>query len=91
MSEGEFIEWLKLRGVSEKDCRTLTGIYGYIPSIAVCNYLMKKNNNTCKLHNTDNGITPSGFTLLDVEDFEGLGLTIIGKTLVQRALRELKS
>lgn len=46
MSEGEFIEWLKLRGVSEKDCRTLTGIYGYIPSIAVCNYLMKKNSKT---------------------------------------------
>ena len=35
-------------------------------------------------------MTPAGFTVLDAEDFEGLGLSMIGKKLVVRALREVK-
>ena len=39
---------------------------------------------------SDNGVTPTGFTLLEERDFEELGLSIIGKKLVQKALREGK-
>ena len=37
----------------------------------------------------DNGITPSGFPLCDVEDFDNIGLTKIGKKLVLRNFTEV--
>ena len=37
---------------------------------------------------SENGVTPAGFNRLEEEHFEGLGLSIIGKKLVQKALKE---
>ena len=42
------------------------------------------------VHYIDSGITPGGFPLLHTNDIDELGLTIIGKILVKRALREVK-
>ena len=39
---------------------------------------------------TDQGVTPTGFTMLDAEDFKNLGLSNIGKKLVIKALQEVK-
>ena len=44
-----------------------------------------------KIHNllyTENGVTPSGFNLLDAEDFDDIGLTKIGKKLILKILAE---
>jgi hypothetical protein len=38
----------------------------------------------------ENGITPSGFLLCDVKDFDDIGLTKIGKKLFLRTLIEVK-
>ena len=43
------------------------------------------------LLHTENGVTASGFTQLVAEDFEVLGLTIIGKRLILRLWKEMKS
>ena len=39
----------------------------------------------------ENGVTPSGFTQFDAEDFDDIGLTKFGKKLVLKALAELNS
>lgn len=39
---------------------------------------------------TENGVTQSGFAQLDADDFDDLGLTIIGKKLVLKCLAETK-
>ena len=39
---------------------------------------------------SENGVTPSGFTQLDADDFDDLGLTKIGKKLVLKCLAETK-
>ena len=38
----------------------------------------------------ENGVTASGFSLLDKEDFNDLGLTKIGKKLIVKMLPEIK-
>ena len=38
----------------------------------------------------DNGITPSGFLQCDMEDFDDIGLTKIGKKLFLRNFMEVK-
>lgn len=38
----------------------------------------------------ENGVTPPGFTQLDADDFDDLGLTKIGKKLVLKCLAETK-
>ena len=38
----------------------------------------------------ENGVTASGFSLLDKEDFDDLGLTKIGKRLIVKMLPEIK-
>ena len=38
----------------------------------------------------DSGIAPSGFLLCDVEDFDNIGLTKIGKKRVLEAFTEVK-
>ena len=38
----------------------------------------------------ENGVTASGFSLLDEEGFEDLGLTKIGKKLILKILPEIK-
>ena len=38
----------------------------------------------------ENGVTASGFSLLDKEDFDDLGLTKIGKKLIVKMLPEIK-
>ena len=43
------------------------------------------------LSHTENGVTASGFIQLEAEDFEVLGLTIIGKRLILRLWKEMKS
>ena len=40
---------------------------------------------------SENGVTPSGFTQFDVEDFEDIGLTKFGKKLVLKALAEVSA
>ena len=37
---------------------------------------------------SENGVTPAGFDRLEEEDFEGLGLSIIGKKFARKALKE---
>ena len=37
----------------------------------------------------ENGITPSGFTQLDAEDFNDIGLTKFGKKIVLKTLAEV--
>ena len=41
-------------------------------------------------YNIDNGVTAFGFSQLDEEDFEDLGLTKIGKKLILKILPESK-
>ena len=41
-------------------------------------------------HCIDNGVTAFGFSQLDEEDFEDLGLTKIGKKLILKILPEIK-
>ena len=38
----------------------------------------------------ESGITPTGFPLLHMDDIDELGLTVVGKKLVKRALAEVK-
>ena len=38
----------------------------------------------------DNGITPPGFLLCDVKDFDDIGLTKIGKKLFLKNFKEVK-
>ena len=82
MSEEEFFKWLKARGVSERDCKTLSGTLCYMVIV----YLLLSN-----IFNTDGGVTASGFILLEAGDFDELGLTLIGKKHVLRTLKELTS
>ena len=44
----------------------------------------------CCFCSLDSGITPGGFPLLHTNDIDELELTVIGKILVKRALREVK-
>ena len=37
----------------------------------------------------ENGITPSGFTQLDAEDFDDIGLTKFGKKIILKTLAKL--
>ena len=37
----------------------------------------------------ENGITPSGFTQLDAEDFDNIGLTKFGKKIILKTLAKL--
>ena len=43
------------------------------------------------LYKTESGVTASGFTQLQADDFDILGLTIIGKRLILRLWEEMKS
>jgi hypothetical protein len=43
------------------------------------------------IFNTDGGVTASGFILLEAEDFNELGLTLIGKKHILRTWKQLTS
>ena len=82
MSEEDFVQWFQKRGVSLADCNTLTSKEQNLNIWPKATSLF--------LLSTGQGVTPAGFTVLDAEDFEGLGLSKIGKRLVVRALQEVK-
>ena len=82
MSEEEFFTWLKSRGVSHKDCITLSSKFSLNAYATVVIMVMGLS--------SASGVTPSGFTQLDAEDFDDLGLTKIGKKLVLKCLAEIK-
>ena len=86
MSDDDFFKWLRSKGINEKDCNTLSGTYYYtnISSTLNVNLKVMKNNFI------ENGVTASGFSQLDEEDFEDLGLTKIGKKLILKILPESK-
>ena len=80
MSDEDFFKWLRSRGINEKDYKALTGkILVLCASATIIPIIL------------DNGVTPPGFSQLDEEDFDDLGLTIIGKKRVLKTLAEVKA
>ena len=85
MSEEDFFKWLKSKGIGEKDCKTLSGNDN---NLCCCN----ESFDYCYMYSLivlENGITPSGFTQLDAEDFNDIGLTKFGKKIVLKTLAEV--
>ena len=94
MSEGDFFQWLQSRGISEKDCKALSGKLNV--AIVYMHLLLDQ----CAYHGVnynflffcaENGVTPSGFIQLDAEDFNDIGLTKIGRKLVLKTLAEISA
>ena len=85
MPEENFYQWLRSRGISEKDCKVLSGKYNYTSMLNT--YYCYDN----IISSIENGVTPSGFIQLDAEDFDDIGLTKIGKKLVLKILAEVSS
>ena len=89
MSDEDFFKWLSSKGMSDKDCKTLSGRYK-VTLTTIISYLSPEH--CC--HNIiiiiESGITPSEFLLCDTEDFDDIGLTKFGKKRLLKTFTEVK-
>ena len=86
MSEEDFFKWLRSKGVSDKDCKTLSG---KMPQYD-CIILLLLIDDVIKLP-SENGVTALEFVQSDTEDFNDIGLTKFGKKRVLKILVEIKT
>ena len=82
MSEEDFFMWLRSRGVSVKDCKTLSGKTHQYTTI---------NNLMLMMFISENGVTALEFVQSDAEDYDDIGLTKFGKNRVLKILTEVKT
>ena len=78
MSDDDFFKWLRSRGVSDKDCKILSGEMHYTMSLLLLTDIIP----------SENGVTPLVFIQSDAEDFDDIGLTKFGKKHILKLLAE---
>ena len=85
MSDEDFFQWLRSKGINEKDRKTLSG---KMNNIIECQWIAL----TLWYYDSSSeiGVTASAITQLDAEDFNGIGLTLIGKKVFLKAFSEIK-
>ena len=84
MSEEDFFKWLKSKGVSDKDRKTLSGKTKPVKYCLLCHYYWMV------MIFSENGVTALEFVQSEAVDYDDIGLTKFGKRRILKLLPEVK-